>query len=416
MGGSGVQRPLKFIKYLRDFGWNPIVLCPEPGMYPYFDDSLQAEVDKISPEIIRISPNTLFHLGGSSRSTQREKKIPDSAAKVVRRLLRLFMYPDNKKGWIAPAVEKGLKIIKNRNIELIFSTAPPFSNHIIGKKLSEETGKPLILDYRDAWLNNHFMDGMFGWQKQKMRKLESGCLQKADLVTGLDEFMLGEMKDEYGELIKNMEVLTHGYDPEDFDGVSNSTLDYKKGKLNFLYSGLFYESNQPDIFLKAVKKAESKGLLSTGDIHLHFQGGIDERIHQLIRSLHLDHLVTNYGYVNHKTAVANLKQADVLWMISNFDESHKQVKSGKLFEYFGSGKPVIGIVNEGKEAELLRNYGAGFVADINSEDQIAEQIGTVFTKWKSGIEMHGNAEFIHKFNRKIITKQLAEIFDKISAN
>lgn len=145
MGGSGVQRQLKFVKYLREFGWNPIVLCPESGMYPYFDDSLQAKLESISPEVIRVSPKTPFHLGSRTLSAKKTS-VPDSLSKTARRLLRLFMYPDNKKGWIQPAIEKGLEIIQEREIDLIFSTAPPFSNHMAGAKLSQESGIPWIMD------------------------------------------------------------------------------------------------------------------------------------------------------------------------------------------------------------------------------------------------------------------------------
>lgn len=410
-----MQRPLKFIKYLRDFGWNPIVLCPEPGIYPHFDESLQKELEVISPEIIRVSPKTFFHFGGGSSSPQKEKKVPDALAKIIRRVLRLFMYPDNKRGWIDPAVEEGRELIREKDIEVIFSTAPPFSNHIIGKRLSRETGKPLVLDYRDAWLKNHFMDDMFGWQKQKMLRMEAGCIEAADVVTVLDDFVLNEMRNVYGALIDEINVIPHGFDADDFEKNDKPTLKYKEGKLNFLYSGLFYESNQPDIFFRALLKAEELGLFHRNDVHLHFQGGLDGRIKKLITQLNLNSVVSDYGYQEHQTAVSNLLQADVLWMISNFDKAHKQVKSGKLFEYFGTGKPVLGLVNEGEEAELLREYGAGFVGTVTSEEKISAQLGKIFNQWEDGVEMKGEPDFIKRFNRRDITGKLAQIFDKISS-
>ncbi len=416
MGGSGVQRPLKFVKYLREFGWNPIVLCPEPGRYPYFDESLAEELASLSVEVIRINPDTLFHVGTkSSSASQNRWQVPDLFAKIARRILRLFLYPDNKKGWIAPAIEKGNEILSSRNIKAIFSTAPPFSNHIVGKELSKSSGVPLVLDYRDAWLNNHFMDGMFDWQKKKMLKLEQECVAEADSIIGLDDFMLQQMKDEYELSEDTLQVIPHGYDPEDFEKPGQPTLDYKKGKLNFLYSGLFYEQNQPDVFLKALRKAIVEKGVSKEKIHLHFQGGLDHRIKELIRKLNFEDIVSDYGYQTHSQAVANLKQADVLWMISNFDSSHKQVKSGKLFEYFGAQKPVLGLVQDGKEAELLRQYTAGFIAKVDSIEDTAETLVKIFSSWNKQTLPAGNSEFTGSFNRKQLTQKLAQIFDKISS-
>lgn len=417
MGGSGVQRPLKFIKYLREFGWNPIVLCPEPGRYPYFDESLQEEIEVISPEIVRVKSRTVFHFGNKF-SSKKETVVPNRVAKVIRRFLRLFMYPDNKKGWIEPAIERGLKIIQEKKIDLIFSTGPPFSNHVAAATLSKETELPLILDYRDLWLNNHFQDNMFGWQKRIMEKMEESSLKQASAITALDQYMIGDISSSYSEIqIENRShIIPHGYDPEDLDRNSeNSIFRYKQGKLNLLYSGLFYEQNQPDIFLSVLKKADFQGLIDLKNIQLHFQGGLDKRINRLIDKMGLRENVTDYDYVSHEVAVSHLKEADVLWMISNFGENHKQIKSGKLFEYIGTGKPILGLVHKGEEAKLLNEYNAGFLGDLRSDESIINEITRLYDKWKAGELPEGEMEFRTQYNRNKITKDLAQIFDKISS-
>lgn len=415
MGGSGVQRPLKFVKYLRDYGWNPIVLCPRPGIYPYFDESQEKELQELNVDVHRVDANTLFHIGAGSASSQKQKKIPDFLAKIGRRILRLFLYPDNKKGWIEPAVKRGAQLINEEQIEGIFSSAPPFSNHIIGKELSQKFNLPLTLDYRDAWLHNHFMDGMFGWQKKIMRKMEQECLQEADLVIGLDEFMLAEMSKSYPEIKVQMKVIPHGFDPEDFKVKSSPTLYRAEGKLNFLYSGLFYEGNQPDTFLEGLEQACRLGEVDKKDIHLHFQGGLDRRIRQLLRHKGWEGQYSDLGYQSHQKAAANLKEADILWMISNFSPEHKQVKSGKLFEYFGSRKPVLGLVHAGKEAELLEQYGAGFQAPPDASNAIASTIIRIYKAWETGSLPLPNQAFIQQFDRQKLTGQLAAGFDKISS-
>lgn len=418
MGGSGVQRPLKFIKYLHEFGWNPIVLCPEPGRYPYFDESLQRELESISPEIIRVKPKTIFHLGAAS-SPQKKVTVPNRIAKIVRRVLRLWMYPDNKKGWIDPAVEKGLDVIQRKNIDLIFSTAPPFSNHVAAATISKKSGLPLILDYRDLWLENHFQDDMFGWQKRKMKKMESVCLEQSDAITALDPSMIESISSSYsGIQLKNRSyVIPHGYDPEDLKRKTEDlSFRYKEGKFNILYSGLFYEHNQPDIFLHALKKAAANGMIDLKNIHLHFQGGLDNRINNLVEEMGLRESVTDYGYLTHEVAVSNLKQADLLWMISNFAPKHTQIKSGKLFEYIGTGKPILGLAHEGEEADLLKRYNAGYFGDLRSEQIIISELARLYDLWNTGQLPEGDLEFRFQYDRKKITEYLAQIFDEISSH
>ncbi|MDZ7806549.1 MAG: hypothetical protein U5K71_05495 [Gracilimonas sp.] len=134
LGGSGVQRPLKFIKYLREFGWNPVVICPEPGAYPYYDDSLLEELENLSIEVHRTKANTPFHMPFLK---ERKLILSERLAETGRRLSKLFMYPDNKKGWIEPAVKKATELAQTHDFDVIFSTAPPFSDHLVASELKE---------------------------------------------------------------------------------------------------------------------------------------------------------------------------------------------------------------------------------------------------------------------------------------
>lgn len=413
MGGSGVQRPLKFIKYLRDYGWNPIVICPEPGAYQFFDSSLEAELKMIDPEIIRIKANTPFHkFGGTQRKTG---LISGKVAKILRSISTKIYFPDNKKGWIKPAVEMGLNIIKEKDIKLIFSTAPPFSNHIIAQKLADKTGIPYIVDYRDLFVGNHFNANANAKYQSKKNDVERKWLMKSSGVTVLDKFAKKHLNKVYKSLELNYKIIPHGYDHQDFINPQKSIIDYKEKKLNFMYSGLFYEENQPDIFLKGLKKAFLKIPDLRNCMHLHFQGGIDKRIQKLIKELGIEANVTTYGYVNHDLSISNLLKADVLWMISNFAENLKQIKSGKLFEYIGTKKPILGLLHDGAATELLNKYGAGFTASPTDENAVSKQIEVIFQLWKSGNLPSGNQDIIKEFDRNKITSELALFFDEITA-
>lgn len=388
------------------------MVCPEPGAYPYTDHSLLEELNELGVEVHRVSSNTPFHLPFLKGY---QTAIPEKITEFGRRLSRLFMYPDNKKGWIKPAVNKVMALALEQKFDMIFSTAPPFSNHIAASELKEKLNIPMVLDYRDVWVNNHFMDELFSWQKRIHKRLESACLKNMDRVIVLDEYMEREIKQVHPEINLSTQVISHGYDIEDLKGISEPTLNYKLGKLNLLYSGLFYESNQPDVLLKALDELIKESVINKNDIHFHFQGGLTPRIRKLVNDLGLGNSVTDLGYVTHSNAVSNLMEADALWMISNFDPVHKQVKSGKLFEYIGTGKPVLGLVFEGAEFETLKNYGAGYMAAPDDLNAVKESLLSLITDWKQKTLKQPKSTYMEKFDRRKLTEQLSDIFDALTS-
>ena len=411
MGGSGVQRSLKFAKYLREFGWNPVILCPESGAYQFFDQSLERELKGLNLEIHQVEAKTPFHsLGGSKKGTG---LITGTTAKILRKISKWIYFPDNKKGWIKPAIQEGNRIIESKKIDLIFSSAPPFSNHLIAEKLGEQFNIPFVSDYRDLFSGNHFDINESDKKKKKKVRLEAKWLGKSSGVTVLDNFakdLISKIDPMVSEKIK---IIPHGFDQDDFEEKDVSNFVYKKGKLNWLYSGLFYESNQPDVFLNAIKKVSEKNEVFKHDIHLHFQGGLDSRIKKLIKRLELEESVTDYGYLPHHISASNLMEADILWMISNFSENLKQIKSGKLFEYIGAKKTLLGLVHQGEASKLLEEYKIGYHAPPNNIEAVSAKIEEIYQLWKLNKYPEVSDEFVQKYNRKKLSGELATFFDEI---
>jgi len=186
MGASGVQRPVKFIKYLPEFGWKPIVLTPQPGAYHTFDQSLVEEVSGEHIQIERVEGKTPFHVAGGN---PKEIKIPEKLASILRSISQFFWIPDNKTGWIKPALEKARQIINSTDvdIDLIYSTAPPYSNHLIAAQLKKEFGLPVVMDLRDEWLLSPLISYPTRFHRSKMARIEKKTLATADLVTVINE-------------------------------------------------------------------------------------------------------------------------------------------------------------------------------------------------------------------------------------
>lgn len=410
MGGSGVQRPLKFIKYLSEFGWNPVVVAPEPGIYHTFDESLSDELSEMNVDVHRVDAKTPFHLAGNK--AREIDFIPDRMAKAARYVSNFFLFPDNKKAWIKPAVEKIRDIISEQKIDIIFSTAPPYSNHLIGAEIRKEYDIPLVLDFRDDWLENHLITYPTPFHKMKMAKIESGCLRTADQIIALNDSMKKSIESRLLHPV-SVDVIPHGYDGEDFAG----KLPVKHpGKLWMLYSGLFYGENQPDVFLKAVAQALKNAPNMRERLVLQFQGGLEPRHQSLIEELSLSEITSDLGYVKHDEAVQNLINADVLWFIVGHKHHYEKVTIGKMYEYMATQKPILAMIREGAAAQQLREYGPAYVSNPGSVLDTTEKILEIWKQWENGNFPVTNSRFVAQYDRKKLTAGLADVFNKLCSD
>jgi glycosyltransferase involved in cell wall biosynthesis len=409
MGGSGVQRPLKFIKYLRECGWNPIVVCPHPGAYHTFDESLHVELQELDVEVHRVEGNTPFHKTGQAK---KNVNLPGILSSMLRWFSSLFFLPDNKKNWIEPGFKKAKELAASKNIDLIFGTAPPYSNLMLARKLRDETGIPVVMDLRDDWVGSHLITYPTSWHKKQMIRIEAETLEHADQLLTVNE----EIADSINRRIKkNVKVLGHGFDPEDFTERENLTLASPK-KLSFLYSGTFYPESGPDNFLKAVSELVLEDPKLKEFIELQFQGGLDSKNWKLINKLGLTDMVVDYGYVKHDIAVRNLMKADILWLVIGHQKKSKIISLGKTSEYFATRKPILGLVPEGSAKRMLKKYGNSFIAEPYNIADIKGSLIEIMSHYEKEKSWPKPDEaYIESFNRKKLTQKLAVMFDEIIA-
>lgn len=408
MGGSGVQRPLKFVKYLREFGWNPIVLCPNPGAYHTFDESLLQELEGMDVEVHRVAGNTIFHTGGQK---QKHIEVPEFLAKILRWFSTFFYLPDNKKNWIEPGFEGGATIIDSKNIDVIFSSAPPYSNLVIAKKLKSKFGIPVVMDLRDDWLGTHLFRYPTKWHRNKMMELEKETFESSDALVTVNEYIASNIEKRVN---KKADVIGHGYDPEDFEDATNvpsSTTD----RISFLYSGTFYPDSNPRNFLKAMADIISERPELRDKIDLQFQGRLNTQHWKWINEFGLTNLVSDFGYVNHKQAVKNLLKADVLWLVVGQKKNPEIISLGKTSEYFATRKPILGLVPDGSARDLLISYRNSFIASPDDVTEIKSKISEIIYKKEEGTFETSPEKVIQSFNRKKLTEKLAHLFNKISS-
>lgn len=408
MGGSGVQRVLKFVKYLRDFGWNPIVLCPEPGAYHTFDTSLEDELNSFEVEVHRVAANTPLHKMGGQKTV----KLPVFVEKTLRAVSTFFWLPDNKKGWIEPALYKASEIIEGKRIDVIFATAPPYSNFILAKQMKELFNIPVVMDFRDDWLESHLFNYPTKWHYSKMKNIESETLRAADQVITINQYIASAI-DAREIAPTKAKVITHGFDSEDFTELNNSF--QKKEKLTFLYSGTFYPESGPEVFLKAFASLLEAHPELRDKAELQFQGGLNELHKSLIKNLKLDAIVKDFGYVNHGESVKNLMNADILWLNNSHSKKSFTISLSKTYEYMATLKPVLALIPEGDTKETLKSYKASFIVNPVDEKALKDKILNIFQLWSEDALPVPDKEYVMKFDRKGLTSELASIFNVISS-
>lgn len=400
-----MQRPLGLAKYLAEFGWKPVVITPEPGIYHTYDSSLMDEVEKHNIEVVRVQNGSFFQSAGSKKKV----RYSEWKGKLLRLFTSWFMFPDNKKGWIDPAVEKAIQLHKKDRFDALFSTGPPFSNHIIASKIKEETGLPVILDYRDDWLDNQYVTYPTRWHRDKMAELEYSTIQSSDAITVVNSAYENVLFHRYPS-IRRAIILPNGFDPEltTFNAASIS-----RNKFIITYSGLFYFQIQPDQFLKAVTFALKRNPDLEKVIEIQFVGSEGKVYEKLIKKLGLNDIVSFKGYRSHEETVQILQNSDLLLLILSDKTKMRNVTPGKMYEYFGTRKPVLALVPKGISRHLLNRYKAAMISNPNDISMISHELLKFYELWKKDKLPKGDQIFSESFNRRKQSGKLADILNSV---
>jgi len=416
MGGSGVQRPVKFAKYLAKLGWTLHWVCPKEGSYPYRDEGLMQDLDSDRIHVHRVGGGTPQHsiLGRWIQSIY--YALP---ASLAARLNSWLYFPDNKVGWARDAHATALELISTHQIPLIFVTGPPFSSFSLATSLAEETGAKLVLDLRDDWLENQFHQYATASRRTQMAKLEQQVLSKADAIAVINDHTRSSLAKRHPTLAQRMSVIHNGFDPEDFIGKNEALkqVHQQRGDSSntpqsitpdsiWLYNGLFYRQQDPSDVLKGFVRYTQ----DTPDSPIQFviQGDDGKRYRGVVQQVQ-DRFEWK-GYLSHEASLQGVMQADVLWLHLSAMRHIDRVTPGKLFEYMGSGKPIFATIPEGVTAELLRQYGPVSIVHSTRPEEIAKAVRLFEQQRQHGSLPPVNKSFVESFDRQHLTHSLEQIF------
>ncbi len=406
MGLSGVQRTLKFTKYMPKYNWQPTVITAGNIAYFAHDLGMLKEAEDAGVNIIRTEAYDLNSMIGKKYGTVNMPK--EFIRKLYSKFTKTFFIPDNKKAWAKRAYHTARELLKKEKYDILYVTIPPYSSFHYAALLKKEFDIPLFVDYRDLWFGNHFAFYPTPYHKQKHKKLEYASLKESNKIVVINRRIKEKLLTTYPFLsFDEIIIIPHGYDPQDFEIEEYPSTS---SKLKLTYSGIFYENITPEFLLKAFKQLSVERPDIAATYELEFIGLLRDENKKLIKELGLNEFVHEYGYLEHSFAVKRLKSSDVLWMMIGNTNNADTISTSKLFEYFGSRKPVLGCVPDGAAKNSLKEYNASFITSPDNLDEIKNvliEIHSAFVNKKLPIP---NEEFIKRHDRIALTEQLITQF------
>jgi hypothetical protein len=408
-GGSGVQRWLKFVKYLQEFGIEPVVYTVENANYLKQDASLLNEVPK-GLEILKQpiwEPTALLFW---KKSKQQTKGISNVSKGGFLSFIRgNFFIPDPKVFWVKPSVSYLQKYLDNHTIDVIISTGPPHSMHLIAEKLHQKNTVKWLADFRDPWSDLYYNKdfNQLAFAKNKNKRLEERILRNSDCILTVSN----SLKEELEKTAKKVEVITNGFDDE-FSASNNVILDTK---FSISYIGLLPKQSNPKLLFKVLKGLCKESEIFKKDLKLNFIGDISEEVKVEILANKLDENTDFVGYVSHQEAIAYQNKSQVLLLLIPNVKNNEGILTGKLFEYLKAKRPILAIGPEkGDLATILQETNSGVIVNFDAEEKLKLEIVALYQKYKED-KLTVNFSNIEKYHRKELTKKLAFILKSLNS-
>lgn len=413
-GGPGVQRWLKFVKYLPDFDIEPIVYVPENANYPIIDQDLVNQVNKnvtVLKQPIK-EPYKLASIFSKKSTTTISSGIIKAEKKqsfVEKMLLYVrgnFFIPDARVGWVNPSVDYLSNYIKTNAVDVIITTGPPHSMHLIGLELQKRFAVKWIADFRDPWTSIGYHKELKLTEKstQKHKDLERLVLTKADTIITTSY----TTKQEFAEITqKPIHVITNGYDIESIEKPALDT------KFTISHIGSLLSKRNPHILWQALSEILQEKESFRSDFELQLIGKVSSEIIDTIKEFQLDHYLDVLGYVSHTEALKYQRSSQVLLLIEIDSFETIGIIPGKLFEYMAAERPILAIGPKQSDVEkIIKDTNAGKYFNYDNFEEVKQYILDCYSKYQQNqLKVHGIG--LQYFSRKKLTEKFAGIIKNI---
>lgn len=413
-GGPGVQRWLKFVKYLPDYGITPVVFIPQNPTYPLLDEGLATDV---SPDLEILKHPILepysWAAAFSKSSTQKISSgiIPDKKKQSALQKLMLWVrgnlfIPDARVLWVKPSVKFLSYYIPKNNIDVVITTGPPHSLHLIGMQLQQKLGVKWVADFRDPWttIGYHKELKLSAPAEKKHKDLEKQVLNAADAIVVTSPTTKAEF---HALTSKPIEVITNGYDVE---SIGRQQLD---DNFTIAHIGSFLSERNPHILWAALSQLVSENEQFRKKFRLKLAGAVSQEVLTSIKNAGLESHVDLLGYLSHEKALIEQRKSQVLLMIEIDSPDTRCIIPGKLFEYMAAERPILAIGPEGADfAQIVTSTNTGAFVTYQGKDKLKAILEDYFEKYlANNLKVH--AIGLQQYSRKAITGKLADFLKKL---
>lgn len=408
-GGAGVQRVVKFVKYMRKYGYEPTVLTVENPSVPLQDKSLFCD---IPDGVATIKAKTLEP---SYKVKQRVVLKTKGWKRYVEKLVRNVLVPDPQLLWLPGLIKKAFSLRKNC-FDLIFVTAPPFSALIAGVFLKFILKRPLIADFRDEWVGWLAGSSWSGAGSDRRlsfaveKAMEKFVVKRSDAIITASPGYISAFNKKYNDLSdEKFRCIMNGFDPDDFRALSseekyNDILD--KDKFNIIYMGTVWSATSLKYFLDGIEDMKSKR-----DVTITIIGRIVS-IEESSIDIHENLNIVKLNYLPHGEAISLASQADALLVTLAPVQGAERIIPAKIFEYMALQKHIISIIPEGSTYDILSEYSGSIIVDPLDKEKITLEFQRLVEQWKAG-SLRTINDNVEKHSRETRTKELCSLFDRL---
>jgi glycosyltransferase involved in cell wall biosynthesis len=422
-GGAGVQRWLKFVKYFREFGVEPVVYTPTNPELPAVDHSLLKDIP-VGTEVIGTEiwePYSFYKKFTGRRKEDgigagfiSENKKPSVKEKLAVWLRGNLFIPDARRFWIRPSISYLTEYLKKNPVDAIISTGPPHSMHLIARGIKKRFPEiKWMADFRDPWTNIDFYEDLMVSKAadRKHRKLEAAVLTEADIVVSVGATMNEEFKEIWSSVHQSQQVpdkfkvVTNGYDDADVSSVPVA-LD---SKFSIAHIGTLNRSRNPEVLWKVLGDLVQSQPDFARKLEIKLVGKVDVLVRESIERCGLADYVNKIDYLPHDEVMRVQRSSHVLLLLVNRTKNAKGILTGKFFEYMAAGRPVLAIgPNDGDLAVIMNETKCGLISDFDDADNLRSNIMELFNK-ANDVSATSN---ISEYSRRNLTKKIAALLFK----
>lgn len=417
-GGGGVQRWLKMSKYIHQFGWELVVVTPHKTDGTITDTSLEKEI-RPEIEVLRTDIWEPYDLFKKFTGKKKDAKVysgfidenakPSLTKKISVFIRGNFFIPDARKFWEKPAVQTIENYLKTNTVDAVVSTGPPHTTHLIALKIKEKYNYPWIADFRDPWTNIDFYHQLqlSSWADKKHKKLEKKVLKNADKVVTVSWAWADDFVSISGR--KDIQVITNGYDHQDFE---NEQVNLDK-HFSITHIGSMNADRNPHTLWKVLADLAQENSAFKKDLKIKLYGSVDFSILSDIDKNGLKQNLEKIDFMPHQEVVKKMQESQILLLPINDTPNVKGVLPGKLYEYIGSKRPILGIGPDYVDAyKILSETNAGKMFDYKEYNALKAQILEWYSAFKSENLTVASSAY-EKYQRKALAKNYTELLNSI---